>query len=106
MSLSLIAYQNCQISSDDAKCVVTLLIDRWSSPLSSEWSASLAESENKQYGYMAVQLTTWSLLLINLPSECTFIGGEKHRQETQLRLDNKQVPALASKGIGGSFVQG
>lgn len=27
MSLSLIAYQNCQISSDDAKYVVTLLID-------------------------------------------------------------------------------
>ena len=31
------------------------------------------------------------------------VGGEKHREETKLRLDNEQVPALASKGIGGSL---
>ena len=31
------------------------------------------------------------------------VGGEKHRQETKLRLDNEQVPALASKGIEGSL---
>lgn len=58
----------------------------------------------KGYDMTERHTAVWMQLIATaLPLEGTLVGDENRRQDTKLRLDNKQVPALASKGIGGDL---